>query len=494
MKWLIARLNHETNAFSPVPTPLQAFAPDYGAAALRAQSGMRTAMAAFIDAAQRLGVECLTPLAAMANPSAPVQAAAYDALSDCIVAAAAGCDAILLDLHGAMVAENTPDGEGELLARLRAAAPGVPLGVALDLHGNISRKMVDNADVMLGFKTYPHIDMFETGAHVARLVQQMLLEGRRFALRWRSLPLLCHSLRSNTSGGAMADAVAAARQAESQGLPALSVFAGFPLADVAAPCMSVLATAQATPEGLAQADAALDRLSRQLWADRAGFVYASEPLAQSLARAQRMAQGADKPVLLLDHGDNCMSGGSCDAMQVLQAAWQQGLSDIACGPLCDPQAVAQLIAAGAGAEVTLLLGNKRPLTRLGLRKEPVLVRGTVRAVGDGNYTVSGPIYTGQRCAMGRTVWLEVAQAAGGTQIVVVEQPHEPWDIGVFHCIGLEPRAYRYLLLKSRMYCRPVFLPLSAGLVECDSPGATSSDYSLFRFENLRRPVYPLDAL
>ena len=491
MKFLIARLNHETNTFSPVPTPLEAFAPHYDAAAFQANSGMRTAMAAFIDAAQRAGAQCVTPVSATANPSGPVFADAYDALTDRIVAAAAqGCDAILLDLHGAMVAQNTPDGEGDLLARVRAAAPGVPLGVALDLHGNITQKMVDNADVMVGFKTYPHVDMYETGEHVARLVLQMLQQGRRYAVRWRPLPLLSHTLRSTTLGGAMAAAVASARRAEDEGVPAMTVFAGFSLADIAAPCMSVVATVEHSPHNEALCAAALDKVTDQIWSEREGYVYSSPPLPESFARAREMAQGADKPVLLLDHSDNCMSGGTCDTMDVLQAAWQNGLADIATGPLCDPEAVAQLVTAGVGARVSVHLGNKVPLARLGIVKEPVLVQGTVRAISDGNYTVSGPIYTGQRCSMGRAVWLD----AGGTQIVVVEQPHEPWDLGVFSCVGLDPTAYRYLLLKSRMYCRPVFVPLSAGLVECDSPGVTSSDYRLFPFQNLHRPVYPLEVV
>ena len=90
--------------------------------------------------------------------------------------------------------------------------------------------------------------------------------------------------------------------------------------------------------------------------------------------------------------------------------------------------------------------------------------------------------------MGRTALFDM----GDAQIVVTEQTHEPWDLGVFHCVGIDPTKARYLLLKSRMYCRPVFVPLSAGLVECDSPGVTTSDYSRFVFSNVVRPVYPLD--
>ena len=489
MKFLIARLNHETNTFSPVPTPLSAFAPTYGDDALRENLGMRTAMAAFIDLAQGLGATLVTPVSAMSNPSGPVHAAAYDELTRRIVEAAPGCDAILLDLHGAMVAENSPDGEGDLLERVRAAAPGVPIGVALDLHGNITPKMVANADVMVGFKTYPHIDMYETGEHAGRLLLAMLQGKQHYRVQGHQLPMMGHTLRSTTLQGAMLLAVNAARAAEAEGMPAVTVFAGFSLADIEAPCMSVVVTGLADAPEAAQAVA--DRIAATIWEERAEFVYDSEPLVQSLRRAQALAQGAERPVLLLDHSDNCMSGGTCDSMDVLQAALAEGLADIAVGPLCDPEAVAQLVAAGVGAQCTVRLGNKVPLTQLNVAKEPVALSGTVRAVSDGEYTVTGPIYTGARCAMGRTVLFDTGHAL----IVVTEKTHEPWDLGVFSCVGVDPTAHRFVLLKSRMYCRPVFVPLSHALVECDSPtGVTSSNYALFPFRKVRRPVFPLDAV
>ena len=488
MKILIARLNHETNTFSPVPTPIAAFSPAYGEEAYHANKGMRTAMAAFIDLAEGLGATLVTPVSAMANPSGPVHAAAYDELTRRIVDAAPGCNAILLDLHGAMVAENSADGDGDLLARVRAAAPGVPVGVALDLHGNITGKMVANADVMVGFKTYPHIDMYETGEHAGRLLLQMLRGEARYRVCWHPLPLMSHTLRSTTLDGAMRDAVQAARDLETQGLPAATVFAGFSLADISAPCVSVVATCRA--EALDTAQAAVDGLAQKIWQRRAEYVYRSEPLAVSLRRAQKMADGATRPVLLLDHGDNCMSGGTCDTMDVLQTALANGMTDLAVGPLCDPEAVAALTAAGEGAAVDIALGNKVSLEHIGLHKEALRLRGTVRALSDGVYTITGPIYTGQRCHMGRTACLDI----GSAQIVVTERTHEPWDLGVFHCVGIDPTQFRFLLLKSRMYCRPVFAPLSAGLVECDSPGATTSDYSRFPYSRVHRPVYPLDLL
>jgi len=487
MKILIARLNHETNTFSPVPTPLTAFAPTYGQAAYMANKGMRTAMSAMLDAADNLGAQLVTPVSATANPSGPVAAAAYDELTDRIVQAAAGVDAILLDLHGAMVADNTPDGEGDLLARVHAAAPLAPIGVALDLHGNITEEMVQHADVMVGFKTYPHVDMFETGAHAARLLLDMLAGHARYCVRWQRLPLMSHTLRSTTLDGPMRDAVAAARQLEDAGLPAVTVFGGFSLADIAAPCMSVVATCHAND---ASAQGKVDQLAQQIWQRRAEYTYRSEPLESSLQRAAQLAEGADKPVLLLDHGDNCMSGGTCDTTAVLHTALHMGMTGIAVGPLCDPATVAQCLAAGEGAQITIELGNKASLAHIGIHTPPLRLTGTVRSISDGSYTVTGPIYTGQRCHMGRSVCFDT----GAAHIVVTEQTHEPWDVGVFHCVGMEPTQYRYLLLKSRMYCRPVFVPLSAGLVECDSPGVTTSDYSRFNFQHVVRPVYPLDVM
>ena len=488
MRVLIARFNHETNTFSPVPTPLEAFSPTYGEQACLENVGMRTAMAAFIDAARSAGATMVTPVSATANPSGPVHAAAYDELTGRIVDAIPGCDAIFLDLHGAMVAENSADGEGELLARVRAAAPGVPIGVALDLHGNITQKMIDNADVVVGFKTYPHVDMYETGQHVARLLMDMLSGQARFSVRWHQLPLMSHTLRSTTLGGAMQRAVQAATAAEAEGMPAVTVFAGFSLADIQAPCVSVVVTGVASAAGEAAAQDVADRIAKQIWAERSAFVYASEPLDASLKRAKALAEGASRPVLLLDHSDNCMSGGTCDTMDVLQAALASGLRDIAVGPLSDAEAVQTLITAGIGASVSIALGNKVALIRLGIVKHPMLVSGEVLAISNGEYTVTGPIYTGQRCRMGRTVLFDMGHA----QIVVTESPHEPFDLGVFECVGLEPAAHRFLLLKSRMYCRPVFEPLSHAIVECDSPGVTSSDYSLFPFTRVRHPVFPLD--
>ncbi len=490
MKFLVARLNHETNTFSPVRTPLAAFEPRHGEAALDEQRDARTAMGAFIRLLEaRPGSELVTPLSATANPSGTVDGDAYEQLAASIVDALTDdIDAVLLDLHGAMVAEHVPDGEGELLRRLRERRPAVPIAVALDLHGNVTEAMVSRADIIVGFKTYPHIDMAETGEHAGRLLLDWLDGKCRPVLRWRQLPLLSHTLRSNTNEGAMQRAVDAARAVEKQpGVLAANVMAGFSLADFRDAGMSVLVVSDGDA---ALAERVAGELADRIWNDRDGFVYRSEALAESLRRAGELAaQPGHGPVLLLDHSDNVMSGGSCDTMDVLVAALDAGLTGMAVGPLCDPQAVAQLWSAPDGTRVEVDLGNRLPFHARDTRR-PLRVAATLRAHGDGRFTVSGPIYTGAQIDMGRTLLLDLGSAV----VVVTERRVEPYDIGVFRCVGIDPAAQRFLLLKSRMYCRPVFCPMARALVECDSDsgGPTSSNYALFRFRQLRRPVYPLD--
>ena len=180
MKLVIAQMKHETNTYSPVPTPLARFAtgggvPPEGAAAVAAYRGTGAALAAFIDLAEAAGAEYTVPIAAAAWPSGPVDDAAFEHIASRICNAVAhGCDAVLLDLHGAMVTQSFDDGEGELLRRIRAIAPAVPIAVALDMHTNLYDAMGASATVMAGYQTYPHIDMYETGLRAGRAVLALL--------------------------------------------------------------------------------------------------------------------------------------------------------------------------------------------------------------------------------------------------------------------------------------------------------------------------------
>ena len=373
MKFLIARFNHETNTFSPVATSLADFEPRYGDDALNEQRDARTAMGAFIRIVQaRPDATLITPVSATANPSGTVDADAYSHLVETILAGVRQQpDAILLDLHGALVAENAPDGEGELLKAIRAIAPDTPIAVALDLHGNVTPAMVDNANIIVSFKTYPHIDMAETGEHAGRLMMDWLAGKIRPLTRFAQLPLLSHTLRSNTNEGAMRRAVDAARRAEQEpGVLAVSIMAGFSLADFNDAGMSVIVV---TDNDKALAEDVANDIARQIWRDREGFVYHSETLSESMAKAKALQAEPDNgsgsgPVLLLDHSDNVMSGGTCDTMDVLQAALNAHLTPIVVGPICDPQAVQRLWKIRANEVVSADIGNRIPLAQQGITK------------------------------------------------------------------------------------------------------------------------------
>jgi microcystin degradation protein MlrC len=327
--------------------------------------------------------------------------------------------------------------------------------------------------------------MYDTGAHAARLLFDML-DGKIKPVVAVARPgVLSQTLCQNTEiPGAMRDGVEFARGLERHGALAATVFGGFYLADIEDAGMSVVVVAD---RDAVKAQQWADECSTALAARKNEFVFRQTPLADSVARARAVKHGL---TLLLDHGDNCMSGGTCDTMDVLDECLHHGMTRIGAGPLCDPHAVARLVEAGVGATLTLEIGNKVRMPKIAhAPRPPVRLTGQVRAITDGEYTISGPIYTGTRCYMGRTVLFD----AGAARIVVTEQTQEPWDLGVFTSAGLNPLHERYLILKSRMYYRPVFAPLATTIIECASAGVCSSDFSLFEYRRVRRPIYPLDA-
>ena len=490
MKFVIAQMQHETNTFSPVPTPWEEFGPKgpyLGRDAFEAMQGKGMAMAAFLDLAAMAGAEVVTPVAAWANPSGPVDAGAYDRICAAICnAVAQGCDAIFLDLHGAMVvADRTDDGEGTLLENIRALAPRTPIAVSLDLHANVSERMVRNCDVIAGYKTYPHVDQYQSGQLAGSLLLRMMKGEIKPVMAWGNAPVLAQTLRQNTAEGAMKDFVDAAIAAERGGLLAATAFGGFQMADIHDAGISAVTVADANKTA---ARAACDAMLDVAWTQKEDFIYRGQPLEQSIAQAKRMGEQSGGPILLLDHADNCASGSTQDTMYVLREALRQGLSGIAVAPIRDPQAVAQAIEAGIGARVTLAVGGKMDMPSIHRKGEPMVLSGIIRTITDGEYTITGPQFTGMRCFMGRSVVLDT----GAALVVISERNQEPWDRGVFESVGIDPARSRYLLLKSRMYFRPVFLPIAKGMMYCDAPGVSSSDWTQFEYKKLRRPIYPLD--
>ncbi len=490
-RFVTAVFRHETNTFSPLPTPLAAFdfiagggEPTGGEAAVAALAGTNNPVAAYIDIAREEGAELVFPIAANAHPSGPVHDEAFEYVAAAIgEAVAAGCDALFLDLHGAMVGQSHDDGEGELLARLRAIAPDLPIAVALDFHTNLSARMVENATVITGYCTYPHVDMYETGERAGRLLMRALKGEVQPRMAWRSLPMITHMLRQTPAQQPMKDIMDAAMAAEAEGrVLAASLFGGFPHADIPHVGLSGLVVGDG---GDPAAGELLAELMDLAWQRRADFVFEIEPPADSIARA-RSLEGS--PVVLVDHGDNAGAGGNQDTMAVLAEVMRQGLDDVAVGPIWDPHSVDRMIVAGVGAVVEIELGGKTDVPAMNLKGEPLVVSGTVRRITDGRFKVTGPMMTGMTLDMGRTAVLDT----GALEIVVSSKRMEPFDAGVFSHAGIDPRAKKYLLIKSRQHFRAGFQDLAAHIVLVAGPGVCSSDYELFPFQKLRRPIYPLD--
>jgi len=353
VKLVLAQMKHETNTFSPVPTPLARFGhgrelPWEGRAAYEEFKGTGTALGAFIDLAERAGAEVVLPVAAQAWPSGRVAQEAYEHIAGRIVdAVAQGCDAVLLDLHGAMVSERFEDGEGELLARIRRVAPRVPIGVAHDMHANLFPAAARVATSLAGYQTYPHVDMYETGIRAAQPILQLLRGEARPTLIFGHRPMLPHVMRQSNLDSPNHEIQDRARQMERQGALSATLFVGFPHADVPYAGVSAVVVTDADPE---LARRYCDELLDMAWQSRAQFVYRPEPLEVSIRKAKNLDAG---PVVLLDHYDNCASGGTMDTMTVLSAMLDAGLEEAAAFAICDPQAVAQMREAGTGARVRL---------------------------------------------------------------------------------------------------------------------------------------------
>ena len=502
---VLAMMKHETNTFSPVPTDLPRFSkgaerPLAGAEILAAYRGTGSCTAGFIDEAEAAGAEIVPTIAASAAPSGPVHTAAYEYICDAILeSVAVGCDAILLDLHGAMVTERHEDGEGELLARIRAVAPDVPIGVTLDMHANLYPAMVDNADVIAGYQTYPHIDYRETGVRAARPIFAMLRGEARPVAAWGNRPMLPHVMRQGSGDFPNRELQARAQEMEADGAIVASLFTGFPHADIANAGLSCVVV---TDGDRAAAERMRDELLDFAWSNREAFVYRIEPLADSIARARGAASDAgapparhpsargDGPVVLLDHYDNAASGGTMDSMTVLRAILDAELEDVAVFAIHDPGAVQDLIAAGVGAETTVRLGGKIDMPAINMAGEPLEVTGRVKLIADGRFRNLGPASTGVEMNMGPTVVLDT----GRVEIVVISRHHEPNDLNCFLSLGIDPRARRFLMLKSRVHYRAGFSDVARDIIECAGTGVCTSDYDMLDFRNVRRPIYPLDRI
>jgi microcystin degradation protein MlrC len=488
-RFLLAMMKHETNTFSPVVTDLQRFR-DWGLhedeAVVTTYRGTNHPIAAYIDLADEMGADIVSPVAAEAMPSGYVRKEAYHYLTNRILEALktqGPFDAALLDLHGAMVPEDMVDGEGPLLSAMRKIAPKLPIGVTFDMHGNMTQETMDNADVVLCYKHYPHTDMAEVGRTCADIMRRMLNGEVKPVISWGQAGILAQTLRMGTTDEPMKTAQAMTRKAEKQrGILAASVFGGFPMADIPDAGLSVVIVADGD---IKKADKARNKILDYCKEQKTEWIYKHEDLTQAVRRAS----GTNAfPMILLDHADNVGSGGTSDSMMVIKEVLRQKLDGVAVATVYDPQAVQLMSTAGVGATITLDLGGKSDMPSIGHIAKPLTLTGKVKRLSDGEWIVRGPMYTGSKVTSGLTAVFET----GGMQIVVTSLHHEPWDAGIFTHIGIDPHHCKYLLLKSRIHYRAGFEPIGKSTITLDGIGVTTSDNSLLKFTHIKRPIYPLD--
>ena len=493
MRLLIAMMKHETNTFSPVPTPLARFGhgpgPLYGEAAIAAFRGTGSGLGAYLDLAAREKAEVVLPIAAGAPPSRPVDGAAFEHIAATICSAVkeGGFDGMFLDLHGAMVTETFEDGEGELLRRIRAIDPDTPIAVSLDMHANLYDAIIDNATVVTGYRTYPHIDTYDTAKRAGEILLRAIRGEAKPVMAWGNVPMLPHVMRQGSDDHPNRELQARCAAMQSDGALAASLFTGFPHADIVNAGLSAVVVTDGDRD---LAERLRDELLDRAWVEREAFVYKIEPLDKALARAKAMPVPApgEGPIVLLDHYDNCASGGTMDTTVVLAAILREGFENVAAFAIYDPEAVQQAIAAGIGAHVKLSVGGKIAMPQIPGESPPLSLSGTVKTISNGRFRNKGPMGRGVVTDMGPSVVIDT----GKVEVALISRHVEPSDLNCFFTLGIDPLQKRYVMLKSRVHWRAGLGAMAKAVVDCAGVGVCTSDYGQLTFNNVRRPIYPLD--
>ncbi len=488
MRFFIAMFSHETNTFSTIPTDRRQFeARDlrYGGEILEAYRSTGTCLGGMIDAAAARGVTLVPSLAAAASPAGRVRADFFDGTRRRLLAdlrAAGPLDGILLDLHGAMVPEHTEDGEGDLLRAVReTVGPSVPVAVTLDFHANVSAEMVRHATLLHGYKTYPHVDMDARGREATERLLDVVAGRIRPTVAWRQPALLPPIAGQLTARGPMRRlSDLAAEMAKDPTVVSISVFAGFPLADIKDAGLSIYV---ATDADRRLADDLADRLAATAWEHRREFLHTALPVGEAVARALA-ADG--HPVILADIADNTGGGAGGDTTEILRELLRVGARRTTIACIWDAEAVQACVAAGVGATLTVPVGGKVDPSH----GAPVEITGRVRTLSDGRFIHKGPMFRGLEGRLGPTAVLD----ANDLKIILISLRWQTLDPEMLRFVGIDPTAEKILVVKSSVHYRAAFEPLAHTIIEVDAPGLSSSNLARFTFKHVRRPIFPLDEL
>jgi microcystin degradation protein MlrC len=480
---------HETHSFAPRPTVFADFQHPAGyppltrgPALLPVMDGTATALGGAIPALQAARATLVPLTWCLAMPAGPIADAAFERIAAMLCADLSDAllqgplDGVYLDLHGAALAENFSDAEGELLARLRRIlGHTVPLVISLDPHANLTARMVAQADAIAPYRTYPHVDMRATGARAAELLLARVARRAPFAKAFRQLdywlPLTSQCTLTEPMRSVMAEREAIAAR---HGVAELGLCFGFPYTDFA-DCGAAIAC---QAETAAQAEAAADELLALLNARENAFRPEVVPAAEAVAQALRMAAGARRPVIIADTQDNPGGGGHGDTTGLLAELVAQGAHGAVVCLINDAETAAACHAAGEGATLELALGGK---------SDGIPFRGTAQVLrlGDGNFTLTGPMAGGNHASLGPSALIAIAP---GVKVMVASRKTQAYDQAILRHLGVEPAEAPILALKSSVHFRADFEPIAEHVIVAAAPGPVIADPSTLPFRHVRPSV------
>jgi microcystin degradation protein MlrC len=488
MRVALTGLHHETNTFSPVGADLETFV---AAGVLRGQEIVEThgdsrhTLAGFLGGCRADAVEIVPLVYANSTPSGMISAEAYASIVGEMVDALrreGPFDVVLLAQHGAAVSEEHPDADGELLRRVRdAVGPEVVIGVAYDLHANVTAQMIEQADVCVGYRENPHRDADVRARECAELALNCARSRERPAQCLVALPMVVPILGGWTDGPAMRAVMGAAAEiARRTGLLSYSVFHGFGYADVREMGSSVLAVAASAE--VAQAAAA--EIARVLWDRRHELegeaLSAPEAVEVAAARAP-----ADPVLVLLDVGDNIGGGSPGDSTVLLAESVDRQLDGVVAS-VWAPEAVERAVAVGVGAEVEVTVGRRTPVS-VGPR---VTLRARVTALTDGRFEDPNPTHAGARhYDGGPTARLSTT---AGQEIIMTSRPMPSWSPEELRAVGLDPARQRAIIAKGVVAPRAGYEAVTGDFLLVDTPGVTAATLSEFTYHRRSRPLWPLE--
>ena len=499
---VLASFQHETNTFVRNPTvttreDYQVRQEIFGDEAIEKLRGAEVATGGAIEVAEDRDIDLRPIIVANATPGAPVSKDTYEFYTDEIVKGVREhvdeLDGVILPLHGAMVPEHLDDGEGPLIARVReVVGPDVPISVTLDLHGNVTQQMMDEADSLVAYKTYPHLDKAETG----RLGMNILIDTIRGnadpVMHFERPPQIVYQPKAYTPSGPMAEIMDLAREHEARdGVLGVSVLAGYYHADI--PEMGVT-TPVVTDDDPDLAREISRDLAETLWERRDEFVEEYPDPEEAVAQAKSMAADLtdDGPVVMGDFGSNPGGGGGSDGTTIPRAMIEQEVENSGYAIMYDPETVEACLAAGVGERTTVTLGGKTD-DRHGEPIEDLDVY--VKAITDGVYTNTGTSHTGSGIVntMGSTVHIKFGPN-DGVNAIVSGTRHSAFDAEVWRHIGIQPERLDVLCVPSFIAFLGDYEPFSGGVVLADTPGASAVNPARFDYENIPQPIFPLDDL